>query len=404
MALDLPIFLVQLVGIVAGAGLTRALVVRVGQPAVLGDLVFGIAVGPTLFGRLAPEARASMFPSENAPALTALAWLGLVLFMFIAGAEMRWKGAENRAILLVAAGGLIVPLTFGLGLGLLRPDWFFDGGPSVRGVTLVATVLAVSALPVLARILDDVHLLGSPLGTIVMGAGTVDDLVGWTVLALVAGHAVGLTGGVVWNLLLIGGLLILALVADRAVTKLLAGRALLARPALFGVLVVVILAAAWLTDRAGLHAIIGPLAVGAVVSRHPRLREYARTRLGDLTTLLFLPVFFVLSGADADLGLLGYSGLVAMAVVLVAASLGKILGAYLGGRAADMTARASIVTGLLLNARGAVGLVVAKVGLDAGLLSSQGYALLVVVIVLTTMMAPPALRFYVRRLPASAAT
>lgn len=160
---------------------------------------------------------------------------------------------------------------------------------------------------------------------------------------------------------------------------------------------------ALLTHTAGLHAVLGPLVVGAILSRHPPLRDYARTRLGDLTLALFLPVFFVLAGSQADLRLLaGTGGLTALFVVLLAGSLGKVLGVYLGARAANVTPQASLVSGILLNARGAVGLVVAKVGFDGGLLSGQGFAILVAVIALTTLAAPPALEAYLHRLEAHA--
>jgi Kef-type K+ transport system membrane component KefB len=159
-----------------------------------------------------------------------------------------------------------------------------------------------------------------------------------------------------------------------------------------------ILGSAWLTQAAGFHALLGPLGVGALVSRHPQLQAFARPRLQGLTMVLFLPAFFVLAGLDTNLTLLASStGALAVAAVLGAASVGKVLGCWLGGRAAGLGREDRVAAGLLLNARGAVDLVVAKIGLDEGLLSPRGFSLLVLVIVLTTLMAAPLLAAYLRR-------
>jgi K+:H+ antiporter len=397
-AVDLPVLFLQLATIVVGAALARGLLRRLGQPSVVGDLLFGLALGPSALGLLWPEARAWLFQAEHAAVLDVLAWIGLALFMYIAGSEMSWRAGETRATLLVGLGGLAVPLLVGAFLALARPGWFFPARPGLHEVALLATVLAVSALPVLARILQDVDLLSHRIGTITIGAGTLDDLTGWTVLAAaVAGAHVGLTGHLGLNVLLLAALLLVAVLVDRRLMRLVRGR--FQPSALFALLIAAVLVSAWATHAAGLHAVIGPLAVGALLSRHPPLRDYARERLGGITQVLLLPLFFVVSVAQVDLGrIAGADGLLALGLTLVAASAAKLGGVYLGARAAGMTPRASLVAGILLNARGAVGLVVARVGLDAGLLSPGGYAILVVVIVLTTVAAPPALRAYVRRL------
>jgi len=171
----------------------------------------------------------------------------------------------------------------------------------------------------------------------------------------------------------------------------------LAAQATLAALVCAILGSAWLTQAAGLHALIGPLLVGALVSRHEAVQAYARSRLQGLTMVLFLPVFFVLTGLDTNLTLLASStGALAFVVVLAAASLGKLAGCWLGGRAAGLNRQGRLAAGLLLNARGAVGLVVAKLGYDAGLLSPRGFALLALVIVVTTCAAAPLLELCLR--------
>jgi Kef-type K+ transport system membrane component KefB len=404
-ALDLPVLLIQLIVLVAGAALARVVMARLGQPTVLGDLLVGIALGPTLLGRLAPDTRTSLFPEENAVVLEALGSIGLILFVYLAGSEMRWRRTELAPAAWVATGGFVVPFTLGTALALWRPSWFFDGPPDVRRVGLVAVIMTVSALMVLARILEDVRLHDHAIGTITMGAGTLDDTLGWIVLGLVAGTgALGLTGNLAPNLAILALLVLLLALLDRALPSLLGGRLATAfgRPGLFVMLLVGLFASAWITHEAGVHAVLGPLAVGALMSRHPPLRAYAARRLGDITRVLLLPIFFVLTGAEVDLALLGdRTALVALVVTFLVASLGKVLGVYVGGRAADLTPRAALVAGILLNARGAVGLVAARVGYDAGLLNAAGYALLVVIVVLTTLAAPPAVHAYARHLARS---
>lgn len=399
MATDLVRFFGALAILVALAALARQAARWTGQPAVLGELALGIILGPTLLGWLWPEAHGFLLEGPNAPLLDALAWIGLVLFMLVAGAEMEWQPKNALAAIGVASGGLMLPATFGAMLGLFAPTWFFDGPPSGPAILLVATIMTVTALPVLARILADLDLLGRPTATVTMAAATIDDVAGWIALALAAGASTtGLTGSLLGNLAIVVGLLLAALLLDR----LLASRLrpfLPTDPAhLFVGVVVATFGAALLTHEAGLHAVVGPLAVGAVVSRHKGLRDVVADRFRGVAFALLLPMFFILTVGQADLRLVATNtGVLAVVVVLLAAMVGKIAGCYIGARAAGLTHSQGMGAGILMNARGAVGLVVAKVGLDAGLLAPHGFALMVLVIVLTTMLAAPALSWHVRR-------
>jgi len=390
--------LLPLLAIVAGAALLRALATRLGQPPVFGEFILGLLLGPTVLGHLWPQAHDAILTGEARTVVEVTGWLGLVFFMYVAGAETRWVAAEPRTTALVAAGGLLVPFALGLALALAQPGWFLSGTARSGGTIVVAVVMAVSALPVLARLLADVGLARAPLGAVVLGAGTIDDVVGWMVLALaVAPGSVGLTGNLALNSLLLATLLAAALLLDRGITVWLRRHREIGSPTHFVVLVIAILGAAFLTHLAGLHAFLGPFAVGALVSRHEPLRRYAHERLQGMTSVLLLPAFFVLVGADVDLALLARrEAALALVACFLVASLGKLVGCYVGGRAAGMRTPAALAAGLLLNARGAVGLVVAKVGHDVGLLHDAGYAILVLVILLTTLLAPPTLALYVR--------
>lgn len=398
MAFDLGALLLTLAVMVAGAGAARWLFRRMKLPGVVGEITFGILLGPSLLGWAWPVGHAALFPSESATVLQSLAWLGLVLFVYRVGLEMDWTGSA-RPMAMVAAGGLVVPMAVGLVLPLAVPGWFFPGDATLGSLAMVGIVLTVSALPVLARVLQDLRLMGTPLASLTVGAASIDDVVGWVLIAFVSGSAAALAPHELGANLLLVGLFGGALVAGERLFRHKL-RNLDARH--LGLSFVPILAlallAAWVTHVTGLNAVLGPLAVGALVARYPALREDSVQRLGDVTRILLLPVFFVVSGAEVDLGLLPLpASLVPLVVVVAAASLAKIAGCAIGARLSGLHWRESLAAGSLLNVRGAVGLVVVKVGLDAGIFSPRGYALLVLVVALTTMLSPILGRFILGR-------
>jgi Kef-type K+ transport system membrane component KefB len=399
-AFELGTFLIQFLVIVGGAAIFRRLSAGVRQPGVVGELLFGLMIGPSLLGWLWPQAYDVFFPEANRPLIEALGWIGLILFIYTVGAELQWTPSEGKPIFLVAVGGLVTPFLLGSVLALGAPQWFFPGGlVSFEGMVLLGVVMSVSALAVLGRLLADFHLLGTRIASITLGASTIDDVVAWILLGLVAGNAsVGLVGDFNLNLLLISLLFGLALLIDRYLTPYFRAEVGKHNPVLFVVLLLSIFAAALLTHEAGLHAVLGPFAVGAIISRHPVIKQYAQTRLSETTNALFLPAFFVLAGMNVDLTILSYpDGLVALAITIAVATVAKLSGALIGGRMAHLDTTTSLQVGSLLNARGAVGLVVAQVGFSAGLLSPSGYALLVVMIAATTFLTP--LFYALRRTP-----
>lgn len=391
MAFDLAAFLIQFLVIVGGAALFRRLA-RVGrQPGVVGELLFGLMIGPSLLGWAWPQAYEIFFPAENRPLIEALGWIGLILFIYTVGGELQWSPAESKPIFFVALGGLLTPFILGSVLALGAPQWFFPGGiATFEGMILMGVIMSVSALAVLGRFLADLHLLGSRISAITLGASTIDDVVAWILLGLIGGGAsVGLFGDFNLNLLVVAIIFGVALVIDRYLTPFFKRQMGRHNPMLFVVLLLAIFASALITHEAGLHAVLGPFAVGAIISRHEGIKEYAQMRLGETTNALFLPAFFVLAGMNVDLTILPYpGGLVALVATIAVATLSKLSGAILGGRIGRLDFATSMQVGSLLNARGAVGLVVAQVGFSAGLLSDAGFAVLVVMIAATTFLTP----------------
>ena len=305
MAFALDSFLVQFVAIVGGAALFRRAAYRIGQPRVVGELLFGVLLGPSFLGWVWPEAFAIFFPAENRPLLEALGWIGLILFLYTVGAELHWTPGEAWPIFFVAAGGLIVPFVLGSVLAVSAPAWFFPGEAGLNGTILMGIVMSVSALAILGRLLVDLNLMGTRTASLSLGAATIDDIVAWVLLALVAGSGkVGLVGDLNLNLLVIAVLFGAALLADRFLTPYFLRHAGRSTPLMFPVLLVAIFASALLTHEAGLHAVLGPFAVGAIMSRHRVLKEYSQTRMGEIIGVLFLPAFFVLAGINVDLTIL----------------------------------------------------------------------------------------------------
>ncbi|MCA1813451.1 MAG: cation:proton antiporter, partial [Halobacteriales archaeon] len=248
MAADLAQLLLPLLVIVAGATVFRAAFQRLRQPAVLGEIVFGILLGASLLGWLWPSGEHALFPKEAMPSLNALGWIGLALFMFSVGTEMRWHRGDGRTTATLAYGALLLPFALGIFVAASQPGWFFDGAASLQQLALVAVVMCVSALPVLARILEHHGLLQRRLGAVILGAGTIDDLFAWGMLAFIITTAgVGLTGNFALNVALVLGFFGAAFVADRALSRFLADRPIAPGQATLALLVCAILGSAWLT-------------------------------------------------------------------------------------------------------------------------------------------------------------
>jgi Kef-type K+ transport system membrane component KefB len=367
-----------------GAG---ALFRRLGQPAVIGEVVAGIALGPSLLGSWS----GSLFPAEARPMLRILASAGLVIFMFLLGLDLDLAhlGAPRRRR--IAAGVALVgtALPFGLGLGLagaLHPEHGVGG--FVPFALFIGAAMSTTAFPVLARILQERQLYDTPLGVLAMAAAAGADVLTWAVLAVVVA-TVAATGG--WALPSV-----LVLTAAFGLVMAFVVRPALARhrdrPLGQGELALAVagvLAAAFATSAIGIHEVFGAFALGVVFPRGA-LANGLRDRLGSVAALL-LPVFFVTTGLDVDLAGVGLGGLWQLGLILAVACAGKVVGAGAGARAQGLALRESVALGVLMNTRGLTELVVLTIGRDLGVLGGPLFTLLVAMAVLTTVATAPAL-------------
>ena len=354
---------------------------RLGQPPVVGEIVAGILLGPTLFHGWIAD---TLFPVSTRPMLSALADVGVAMFMFLVGAELdqRIIRAHGRVVGWVSVGSLLLP--FGLGVALA---WWQQPG-DVRYALFLGTAMAVTAFPVLARIITDRGLSGTRVGGIALASAAVGDVVAWTMLAIVVA-----AGGAPWRLLLaVPYLLLMTTVVRRVLPRVL-------RPGAVGTPAIVVfgvLLSGGLTELMGLHFIFGAFLFGLVTPRTERLHADVTSRIGQLATL-FLPVYFVVAGFGVDLSTLDAGGLGLLGLVLLAAMGGKFAGVYTVARLTGMTARPAGALATLMNTRGLTELVLLTVGRQAGLLDTQMYSLMVAMAVLTTVMSGPLLRLFAPR-------
>jgi Kef-type K+ transport system membrane component KefB len=371
---------------------------RIGQPAVIGEIAAGIVLGPTLLGALPGDPSTALFPPETLAVLKQVGELGLVLFMFVVGWDLDLASVRHkeRAAALISLASMVLP--FGLGLLLaayLHADHGVVAGepvPFTPFALFIGAALALTAFPVLARILRQSGLADTPIGTLVLSAAAVDDVLGWTMLAVALAVLSSAGAGDYVRLIL-------------ETAAFVAVVALLLRPALRevlrtdrpGALVLVVAAAlcgGYVTDAIGIHSVFGAFAVGLAMPREGLAQTRAlgvRRGLWPAVTLL-VPVYFVTSGMGVDLPGLRAGDLAAFALILTAACVGKFGGAFVGARAGGIPARDAATVAVLMNTRGLIEIVLLTIGRDRGLIDDRLFTLFVLMAIATTLLTTPLLR------------
>jgi Kef-type K+ transport system membrane component KefB len=372
---------------------------RLDQPRVLGEIAAGLLLGPTLLGWLLPGVSAFLFPEELTGSLDSLAKVGVILFVFFVGVEFQSALLRGRGRLLgaIVGGSLLVPLVLGIAVAFpLYSELAGEGVSRGTFALFLGVAISITALPVLATILEDLGLAGRPLGVLAIGCAVVTDLAAWCLLAIVAADA-GHGGAGRAGLRLAGAAALAAgaiLVARPLVRRLL--EALPRRAVTGGYLVVAVglaLGFAWATDAIGVSVIFGAFLGGLAFGGRAAVRERSLGQLRALNRVLLLPVFFVATGLSVDLHTDASAGLLAAAVaVLAVATLGKVGGVSGAARAVGLGRRDSLGLGFLLNTKGLTEIVVLRLGYDLGLISRGALGVLIVVALATTAAAVPALR------------
>ncbi len=409
--MGVAMLMLQLLVILVASRLFGWLLRWFGQPPVVGEMIAGIVLGPVVFGAFAPEAQGWLFAKASLPALGALSQIGLVLFMFVIGAELRMPGGARKQLAAagwVASLSVLLPMTLGFAIApALYPRFAPEGVGFWPFALFLAVAVAITALPVMARILKDRRLTQSEPGRLALAAAAIADAMAWVALALVIA-LISVRGDWTpfWKTLL-GMLVIVALcfgVLRPLLARMLARYAPDGRPggAMLTVLVIGALGCAAFTEWLQLHAIFGAFLFGACIPRDDRLLETLVERLEHVAVIVLLPVFFALAGLNTSADAFSGSAGGAMALVLLVAIAGKILGGTAGARLAGKDWHDSLAVGSLMNARGLMELIVIKVGLDAGVIGKEVFTMLLVMAIVTTVMTTPMLLYFTRRSRAAA--
>ena len=397
-----PAFFLAVAVILVVCRVVCLIAVRLGQPPVVGEMIAGVLLGPSLLGLLAPGVQAFLFPDGIRSLLYVGGQIGLVIYMFGAGYEFSPKSIRGsvKVVGAVSAAGTVVPLALGVGVAVLGTHWADIGKPGVPLVTSAAFVgvaVAITAFPMLARIITERGLASTRFGSLALACGALDDVLAWVLLAVVLGMHAGSAGPV--TTAVGGGLLfalLLVLVGRRLLAKAM-GSDRLSTDQKMLITALTLFAAAWFTDIIGLYAVFGAFCVGIVFPRG-RAADAVIAKLMPLGQIVFLPLFFTYSGLNTRFALLADPDLLGFAVVCVAvAILGKLGACWGAARLVGEPQPIAVRVGVLINARGLMQLIALNVGLAAGIVSPALFTVLVLVALVTTVMTSPVLSWLDRR-------
>jgi Kef-type K+ transport system membrane component KefB len=366
------------------------------QPQVIGEMIAGVILGPSLLGLLAPEFQAMIFPKDAKPVLYVCAQLGVGLYMFLVGLGFRTDHfrMNARSAVAVSLSGMAAPFLVAVALTpwLLGLNLFGKGITSFQATLFMGACISITAFPVLARIIQERGLTKTPLGSLALSAGAIDDAGAWTVLAIVLASFGG--GPEVAIKAIVGGGLFAALMIVLG-PKLLAPLARLAEregkvtPQILAVVVMLFGLSAWAMDSAGLHSVFGGFLLGVAMPRG-LLTVEIRKQVEPFTTALLVPMFFAFSGLNTQLTMVNSLNLAAIAaVILIGSVAAKGLACWAAARATGQDNGTAMAVGTLMNARGLMELIIINIGLQKGIIGPALFSMLVIMAIVTTLMASP---------------
>jgi Kef-type K+ transport system membrane component KefB len=402
---ELFLFFVEFALLLVVARALGELANRLRLPSVVGELLAGLVLGPSLFGSVAPGLFRAVFPHqpEQFHLLEILSWLGVIMLLILTGLEtdVQLIIRKGKGALAISFGGIVVPFAVGTALGGLLPrDFVADPSKRLVFALFVGTAMSISAIPVIAKVLMDMKIIRRDIGQITLAAGMIDDTVGWILLSVVAGLA---TSGSV-DVTTVGRSIISVLAV--IVVAFTAGRRFVAAVIrgldnhiggdMIKITALMVLALAFgsITDWLHLEAVLGAFIAGILVGQVKRFDDRLRHIFEQAALGIFAPVFFAYSGLKVDLGRLMEPKVLGVGlIVLGVATVGKFVGAYAGARVSRLGHWQALSLGAGMNARGAMEIIVATIGYSRGILTSEMYSIILMVAVATSLMAPPLLRW-----------
>jgi Kef-type K+ transport system membrane component KefB len=402
-AADLLHVLLALAAVVAVARLLGTLCRLIQQPPVIGEIIAGIALGPSLLGRVVPHAYAYLIPPTVASPLSIIAQVGVILFMFLVGVELNLGALRNRghATVAISHASIIAPFILGAALALLLYTRFSSSDvPFTNFALFLGVSMSITAFPVLARILTDRRVSKSRMGAIALTCAAIDDLTAWCLLAFIVGIARAEHTAVIRTIVLVIAYLAFMIVAIRPLMGRLAlvyGNKGRLSQGLMATVFVLLLISASATELMGIHAIFGAFALGAAIPHNSGLARELIDRLEDFVVVLLLPAFFAFTGLRTQIGLLNSLGQWEWCLLIIAvASAGKFGGSLIASRFTGLSWRDGAALGVLMNTRGLMELIVLNIGYEMHVISPLLFAMMVLMALATTFATTPILHLIVR--------
>jgi Kef-type K+ transport system membrane component KefB/nucleotide-binding universal stress UspA family protein len=400
------IVLLLLVGRLMGEAMQRA-----GQPAVMGQLIAGILLGPSVFGAIWPEAQRALFASspQQQSMIDAVSQLGILMLLLLTGMEtdLRLVNQARRAAISTSVAGILVPFACGFALGELLPAAMLPK-PDQRIITslFLGTALSIASLKIVAMVVREMGFMRRDVGMALIASAIVDDTIGWVIVAIISGLAIhGRVDALALGESVLGTAIFLAAsftLGRRLVFSIIrwTNDSFVSEVPVVTAILVIMGTMALTTYLIGVNTVLGAFVAGILVGESPILTRHINEQLRGLVVALFMPIFFSLAGLHADLTHLRDSTLFSLTIGLILiASLGKFAGAFFGGTVGGLSARECLALGCGMNARGSTEVIVASIGLSMGALSQDLFTMIVAMAVVTTMAMPPSLRWAFSRLP-----
>lgn len=391
------LLLAQIIIILFFARLVAWVFTKIGQPSVIGEILAGIILGPSVLGLLFPEAFQTLFPSESLHNISLLSQFGLILFMFVIGMELEISEIKKRfrKTLIISHAGIIIPFILGAVTALfLFEDYGAEGSDLFSFALFIGISMSITAFPVLARIIQEKGKMNSHIGILSLASAANGDITAWCLIAVImaiaqAGSAMSALFTVLFALLYILAMFFLVRPLFRLVGKLYNNSEVLNKGVIAGIFLTLLISA-YLTEILGLHALFGAFIAGVVMPENIKFRRLLTEKVEDVSLSIFLPLFFVSSGLQTQIGLLNSTTLwlITLGITLVAI-IGKLGGTYIAARVTGESKYDSLYMGILMNTRGLMELVVLSMGYQLGILSPIIYAMLVLMTLVTTFMTTP---------------
>lgn len=395
----LAILLAQIITIIFAARFFGWICKKIGQPTVIGEIIAGIVLGPSLIGMYFPEFSATLFPTASLGNLQFLSQIGLILFMFVIGMELDLKVLKNKAhdAVVISHASIIIPFALGMGLAYFIYTSFAPSGVQFTSFGLfMGIAMSITAFPVLARIVQERGLHKTRLGTVVITCAAADDITAWCLLAAVI--AIVKAGSFVSALYIIALAAIYVLLMINVVRPFLTRignlhqtKESLSKP-IVAIFFLTLIISSYATEVIGIHALFGAFMAGAIMPENIKFRNIFIEKVEDVALVLLLPLFFVFTGLRTEIGLLNdpYLWKVTGLIILVAV-VGKFIGSAIAAKFVGQNWKDSLTIGALMNTRGLMELVVLNIGYDLGVLTPEIFAMMVIMALVTTFMTGPAL-------------